>query len=226
MTRPSLVLILAGSLAAGVAAAPGAARAQEPGAAAPDGAKLYGEGRKLIEQGKYDEALQVLEASMQALPSPNTELLVGHAQRQSGKRAAAMETYQRVITSAGARVREGEARFQATLEEAGRWIAVLRAELGEIVVLVRGAPAGAVITIGGVEAAASSDAGVLGARAFREPGELVVAARAPDGRQVERQISVAAGGTAHVDLGMPAPSVAPAVPEAPPPPEALNRKHN
>jgi len=66
------------------------------------------------------------------LPSPNTELLRGHTLRALGRLAEAMESYQRVKREAGAKVRNGEKRYRPSLEEAGRYSAVLETKLGQV----------------------------------------------------------------------------------------------
>lgn len=198
-------------------AAPPAASAPPPGSAAPppatppppaatdeDAIRRFKDGRRLLEEGKFDEALVELRASFEKLPSPNTELLIGHALRLTNRRAEAAMVYRRVIASAGEKVRGGEERFRPTLEEAGRLEATLRAQLVELDVVVSGAPVGTTVVVGADTLEVASDARGVTAKALHEAGPLTVIATAPDGRTVRKDIDTQPGGQAAVLLELPA----------------------
>ena len=189
------------------AAPPAGAPGAPPPAAPPpdeDAIRRFKDGRRLLEEGKFDEALLELRASFEKLPSPNTELLIGHALRLTNRRAEAAMVYRRVIASAGEKVRAGEERFRPTLEEAGRLEATLRAQLVELDVVVSGAPAGTTVAVGADTLEVSSDARGVTAKALHEAGPLTVIATAPDGRTVRKDIDTQPGGQAAVVLDLPA----------------------
>ena len=210
---PSM-LVLALCLVAGSAAA------QPTTADAEKAAKLYGEGRKLLEQGKFEEALSKIEPSLQLFDSPNTELLKAHALRQLGRRIDAMVSYAHVMSAAGERMRAGEKRFQATLEEAGRWSAVLRAELSEVRIVVRNAPADAKVSLGSRAVDVKAQGDELRVQTFAEPGTVELAVRASDGRVATKPATLSPGGTADlaVDFADAKVPVTEPVVEPPPPP--------
>lgn len=187
--------------------APGAAPGTPPAAPPPDedAIRRFKDGRRLLEEGKFDEALTELRASFDKLPSPNTELLIGHALRLTNRRAEAAMVYRRVIASAGEKVRAGEERFRPTLEEAGRLEATLRAQLVELDVVVTGAPAGTTVAIGPDTLEVASDARGVTAKALHEAGPLTVVATAPDGRTIRKDIDTQPGGQTAVVLELPAP---------------------
>lgn len=172
--------------------------------------KLYLHGRTLLSQGKLDEALSELEASVELMPSPNTELLVAHALRQLGRKADAMQHYEHVIADAAARVRQGEKRYQPTLEEAGRWSASLRAELGQLVIVVRAAAQDVRVLVDGAEVKGERDEGarLLRVRRWHDPGKAEVTVRAGEGAELVRTVPVEAGQTADLELEAPRPSAA------------------
>jgi hypothetical protein len=164
------------------------------------GVAKYQEGRKLLADGKASEALVALDASLAALPSPNTKLLRAHALRELGRMGAAMEAYQAVEKEAGERVGAGEARYRATAEEAARWIALLRTQLGQLEITTHGAPPDATLSIGGVGVALNGG----GASAWQRSGPTVVVLRSPDGREKSVDVEVIAGEVTRVALALPA----------------------
>ncbi len=209
--------LLAGAvvLAGGHASAqtPPPAAGAEPAPATPsaeeDAVRRFKEGRRLLEEGKLDEAMVELKASFEAKPSPNTELLIGHALRLSNRRAEAATTYRRVIASAGEKVRAGETRFQATLEEAGRLEASLRAQLVELDIVVTGAPEGSTIAVGADTAPVQSNARGLTAKVLREPGEITIVVTTPDGRTASQSVTATAGGQSSILIEVPAANTPP-----------------
>lgn len=170
-------------------------------------ADLYQKGARLLQDRKPAEALVELDASLALSPGPNTALVRAHALRLLGRRAEAMTAYTEVARDAGDRVRGGDDRARETLADAGRWTALLRAELGEVSVEIGGAPAGLALTIDDRPTTVTRDAdGVARARLWHEPGRARVSARAPGGEERSSTAEVTAGGVASVRLDLaPAP---------------------
>ncbi|NUO49424.1 MAG: tetratricopeptide repeat protein [Polyangiaceae bacterium] len=163
--------------------------------------ELYTEGRDLLTAGKAAEALPKLIESLRLLPSPNTELLIAHAKRELGRRAEALETYERVLANAQNEVARGQDRYKGTLEEAKRWIGSLGGELGTVVV---SAPEGARIDV--ARGDPQSPATFIGSgRAYAEPGEVRVTMTVGD-RTETKTARVGAGTTARVDFSTAAPT--------------------
>lgn len=181
----------------------------QPGSGADEqrAADLYQQGARLLQDRKPAEALVALDASLSLSPSPNTALVRAHALRLLGRRVEAMAAYTAASRDAGERVRAGDEAARPTLADAGRWTALLRAELGEVSVEVAGAPEGLAITIDGEPVPVTRGAdGVARARRWHEPGSAKVSVRPPGGEERSSTAAVPAGDVAAVrlDLGGPA----------------------
>lgn len=184
----ALFVLAALALPAAVASSAHAQRSGAPDASQ-RAVQLYTEGRDLLTAGKAAVALPKLLESLELLPSPNTELLIAHGKRELGRRAEALETYERVQKSAESEVSQGQERYQGTAEEAKRWIATLSRELGTVDVA---APDRARIEIkrGSRDAAATFTGS---GRAYAEPGEVRVTMRL--GERVETKDALVAKAT-------------------------------
>jgi hypothetical protein len=182
---------------------------------------LYEEGSQLLRARRAAEALPRLEESMRLLASPNTELLIAHALRDLSRDVEAMRAYERVVASAGARVRSGEERYRPTLLEAGRWIALERSELAELMVVVVRAAPGTRLEIDGQPVRFEHDAVTSTARyrTWHEPGAVRVAATSPAGVRRETRGELEAGGSGQLRIDLEAESVEPG--PGPPSPAAL-----
>lgn len=178
-------------------------------------AKLYSNGRRHLQAGRPKEALVELDASAELFPSPNTDLLRGHALRALGQRVEAMATYERVVRDAGPSVRAGEGRFEATLEDAGRWVALLKTELGELVIEVRASNPKLVLTVDGEPVATTFDAKarVARARLWREPAVVKIRARGATGIERTAEAQLSAGASESVSLDVTPPRPPPRMPE-------------
>jgi hypothetical protein len=184
-------------------------------------AKYYAQGLEHLKAERFEQALVALEASAKLFPSPNTHLLRGHALRSLGRRVDAMAAYERVVREAGASVRSGDERFQATLADAGRWVAVLRTEIGELAIEVRAPSDKLVLTIDGEPVATSYDknAHVARVRLWHEPGRVKIEARGNTKITRSREVSVVPGGSHPVSLDLmpPRPTPLPLEPSHEPP---------
>jgi hypothetical protein len=172
----ALIVALAGS------AAPRGAAAQPVAPPGEDEAiTRYREGGRLLRIGRPAEALAELDRSAALHPSPNTDLLRAHALRALEREPEAMAVYERVVVEAGALVRAGEERFVPTVEDAGKWIALLKAQLASLDLVLEDAPQGAKLEVAGVSVAASLVDGALRAVVWQRPGAVVVTVRGPAG---------------------------------------------
>ncbi len=181
-----------------------ATAAKAPTAAETEAETRYAEGLTLLQSGKAAEALEAFDASARAFPSPNTELVRGHALRALDRKVDAMNAYESVVRDAGARVRGGDARFEATLADAGTWIAFLRPELGELSVVVRDQDGRATIEIDGAAARTVHDpvSSTSRARLWHAPGSATVTVESTLGGRRERSVEIVAGDGAVVDFDL------------------------
>jgi len=163
---------------------------------------LYEQGNQLLQHGNPAAGLPLLEESMELLPSPNTELLVGHALRQLGRKARAYERYVHVRGAARARLEAGEARFGPTVKDAERWITALTPEIGELSVTATDVPADSALYVEGrrVEWLTGSSKTVRSARSYEEPGRLHVELRAKGEVLRRAEVDLTKGATRAVTL--------------------------
>jgi hypothetical protein len=177
----------------------------------------YAEGLRLLQAGDAERALVELETSAKLISSPNTDLLRGHALRELGRRVDAMIVYEAVVRDAGARVRAGETRYEATLADAGRWVASLRNQLAELVLELR---VGKKSFSAKVDAkpirlpAADPSTGIARVRLCREPGSARIRARLGSGSEHRSDVEISAGTSQTVSLDL-MPATAPRARPAP-----------
>ena len=94
LTPFALTLALSGGLAAGPAQAMGSSDSESAKAVNPD----YAAGRQLVEDGKYAEAIPLLEKAV-AADAKNADALnyLGYSNRQLGNHDAALDHYQAAL---------------------------------------------------------------------------------------------------------------------------------
>lgn len=196
--------LLVSSGAAGQPATPpaGAAEPAPLQGAEREALEHYQRGRRLLDEERPADALAAFDASLLLLPSANTELMKAHAVRSLGRRGEALALYLQVMGSAGARVRAGEERFRPTLAEAGRWAAILRAELGELTIDLSQAPADVTLTIDAVTVETTTDraSGTRRAHVWLEPRRVRVVAATPAGAQRTGTVDLEPGGARALTL--------------------------
>ena len=158
----------------------------------------YTRGRSLLEKHHASEALIDLEASFSERPSPNSKLLVAHAQRELGRNAAAHASYRQARTLAAHAIASGETRYQETESEAAHWEATLELSLARLTVR---APRGASAHLSDgtlVELRGSGDR--IAGELWLDPQRVLVFIDAPSQPRAERWIDLAPGKTATVEL--------------------------
>jgi len=164
----------------------------------------YKQGRALIEKKQYEEALQELTASYEMLDSPNTLLLMAHAERELGRETKAAALYEKVIADAKDRVAKGEDRFGKTAADAQEWLDKLSQRLGKITVSIRGASEGTTVRIDGkaVDATRSSDDTMKVDAVWWPAGTVKVEASTVDGAARSMSVEIPRGGPATVALDL------------------------
>jgi hypothetical protein len=177
------------------AARPAAAQPTKDATANQHAVELYAEGRNLIEAGRPADALPKLVASLAALPSPNTELLIAHAHRELGHRATALRTYEHVAESAGREVANGVDKYKDALAEARRWKTDLEPQVGAVI--IDGTRALTVEVLSPGDPARVPAKG--GEKVWVDPGDVLV--RTTGAAREEKHVTVARGAVAHVAFG-------------------------
>ncbi len=163
----------------------------------------YKQGRALIEKKDYEGALRELTASYALLDSPNTLLLMAHAQRELGREAEAAALYEKVVQEAKDRALAGEQRFVKTGEDAQGWVDRLSKRLGKITVRVNEAPDGTKVTVDGESVDAQQQDGTLKVESlWWKAGTVRVEASPPGGETQAVTVEVLPGEVASATLDL------------------------
>jgi Tfp pilus assembly protein PilF len=184
------------------------ARAQPaPSASAVERADAaFDEGRELFDQGRFKEACEKFDLSMQLDPSPGTLLNLGNCHEPQGELAQALALFERALSDA---LKSTDAKRRELWTKAARErIAALQGRLPHLV--VRGLPEGGALTLDGEPIEAS-------APTRRNPGKYLLAVTAPGKRRFERSLELAAGQRLELELPALEAEAAPAPTLTPPP---------
>ncbi len=201
---PLLAALL--TCACAVALPVGSARAQEVTTAEADAA--FEEGRRLFEQGRFYEACQKFELSMQLDPSPGTLLNLGNCYEPQGQLLRALATFERAL--ADGEKSEDPRRRKIWTAAARERIAALS---GRIPVLVLGdVPAGGEVRLDGKVVDDPNQPMRI------DPGRHLLRVSAPGKKTFVRDFTIEQGRRLELLLPEPPPlPVVEAVPEPPPP---------
>jgi hypothetical protein len=205
-----------GVLAALLVAAPLGARAQEQDTGA--GIRAFDEGRRALDEGRFEDALYAFQRSHALLPSPNSRLMAARSLRALGRLVEAREELWRAQAEAAARV-EAEPRYQAALLAAESESAELDAVLARVRLRVEGASAPYVVRAN----ERTVDLEALGGSFWVAPGRVHVEVASTDDRVGSATLDAQAGQALELSVtlahaaraGAPAPAIA--MPTAPSP---------
>jgi hypothetical protein len=166
--------------------------------------KSFQRGAQALSAGKLDDAVAEFERSLGAVDSPNTRLMLARALVKLGRPVQAFREFERTMASAE-QAAQVDKKYASAGEAARADVADVRSQVGLVTVRVSGA------------ADSLSVAGESVAREAWErpiavaPGKVRVVLTSAQGEAV-REIEVAAGGSAEVEIAPPAAAApAPAV---------------
>ena len=185
------------ALSLGVPAAAQAPAPAAPAPAAPDASAVeradaaFEEGRELFAQGRFKEACDKFERSMQLDPSPGTLLNLGNCYEPQGDMVRALATFEQAL--AEAQHTSDPRRKELWSDAARERIASLSQRVPQL--SVRGAPAGARVAIDG-EVLDPAQGGALRIN----PGRHRVEVSAPGKRTFTRDLDVASGQRLAIDV--------------------------
>jgi serine/threonine-protein kinase len=165
---------------------------------------LFKEGKAFMKKGKYVEACAKFEASLALVPGVGTRLNLGDCLERLGKTASAWAVYRDAEMAAADR-----ASAEYKLREAKKRTARLEARLSRLTVTL--APGADVAGLEVERDGTRMQQVVLGNAIPLDPGEHVVAARAPGRQPWQQRVEVQDRATVTVEI----PALEPA--EAPPP---------
>jgi len=169
-------------------------------------AAQFNEAQKLFDQGKHEEALALFRRAYEASKSPNARFMIARSLRALGKLT---EAYDELVATKreAADKAQAEAKYVATRDAAAAEMAQIDPSIGKLTVALT-EPEGAEVTVNGASIAADR----LGQPVPVEPGNLVVTAKSPDGRTVERRERVDAGQSKTLFLAFPSRATEPVAP--------------
>jgi hypothetical protein len=211
---------------------PGSAAAQEPTAAPASSAErtsasnreradaAFNEGRDLFDQGRFREACEKFEVSLQLDPSPGTLLNLGNCYEPQNDLVRALDTFERAFSDA--QKSSDPQRKELWSNAARERIASLTARVPQL--SIRGAQPGTSIAIDGKPV----EAGVMRIN----PGHHTLQASAPGKRSLQQDFEIAA--TQRLAINLPpldpeptasAPEPGPVLTEPPPPAEPAEPRY-
>jgi hypothetical protein len=187
--RPTRIVPAVLLLAAAVALAPDAMAGKASSKAAADA--LFREGVSLADSGKFADAAAKFKASYELDPARGTLQGMAMAEERAGKLLEAYTHFNELADQAQ------QAGDQSRLDIAKDRLETLRKRLADLtVVLGAGVPSGTEVTVDGDALPAEAAGSALPIN----PGTHRVEARAPDGRQFSRTITLAEAGHATVNV--------------------------
>jgi hypothetical protein len=157
--------------------------------------KKLGEGSKLLEKGKLEQAVARLRESHDIVASPKATLMIAKALRNGGDLLAARAEYRQALEEAEAAVRVDD-KYQATLDAIKKDLDDIDSVLGKLTIKLVHAPQGTEVTVDGEPV----DTAKLGEPQLVTAGTITVLATAPDGSVSKKSVTVRAGQSTSVEL--------------------------
>ncbi len=168
-------------------------------------ADLYEQARQAYDAGELENARAKIEASIAAMPSPNSELLLGHILRALGHKVDAILAYERAAAGAKARVVQGQSRFEPTVAEASKWSGLLGASLAALEIELVGDGPQATVRVGQTSyVLRPAPQGPASMSLWLEPGDVAIEVVRGEQRTT-RSLSLAAGSSQQLSFELAAP---------------------
>lgn len=211
IARRALAACVIASLLAPAARASAEDKPKDPAAAE----VLYHRGRALVGEGNWAEGCPKFQASMELNPAPSTLINIAMCHEHEGKLGQAIADYRRALQLNQDTL--GSKRKKDLEKVATDGIAALEPRLARVRVVLKERPEGTRVTRDGQELPLPT----LGEEIPLDPGEHAFEAWAPGFRKADKQVKLAEGEAATVELVLvPAP---PGEDKAPPPPPPMGK---
>ncbi len=172
----------------------------------------------LFDAKRYGEAITAYRASYEIVASPNSRLMIGRSLVALGRLDEAYAELLGAVDDAKAAAAADE-KYQSTLQAAQTELTNLEAKVGHLEIALGAGLEGAKVSVGSRALAPSDLVGPI----VVAPGKLTVTATTSDGRSTRREVEVAPGASAKVELTLertPSAAVAPPPQAAPVTPSA------
>ena len=171
--------------------------------------KSYQRGAEAFAAGELDKALEEFKRSLDVVSSPNSRLMLARTLAKLGRTADAYAELEQTVTDAEAAA-QIDKKYASTVDAARAELAEVRSQVGLVSVRVSGSTGDDSLSVGGRAIEQTSWDRPVAVM----PGKVRVVLRTAKG-ETARDVDVAAGGSATVELAPPAPQ---AKPVAEPPP--------
>lgn len=197
------ILLIAGTALAAGASVTAATPAQKS-----EAGKSFKRGAEALEDGKLENAVTEFRRSLDVVDSPNTRLMLARTLAKLSRPVEAYRELELTVTAAE-QAAQTDKKYATAADAARTESAEVRSQIGLVTVKVSGAENGDALSVGGetVERAAwERPIAVV-------PGKVRVVLKSARG-EVTREVDVAAGGSADVEIAPQAPPAASAPVEA------------
>ncbi|MDC3954956.1 PEGA domain-containing protein [Polyangium jinanense] len=198
-----------------VSACPGRALGQDQPRDPAAAEALYMSGRKLVNDGNWDEGCAKFQASMELNPAASTLINIAKCREHEGKLAQAVVDYRRALQLNQDTL--GEERKKQLEQVAKEGIEALEPRLARVELVVNTRPEGLEVVRDGIRLPLAA----LGETIPLDPGKHMFEASAPGYEKIEKPVELAEGQKATVELALvPAtttPKKAPSPPDKPKP---------
>jgi hypothetical protein len=194
--------ILCAGLAAQATPLPALAQGPTEASAMVEARKLFAQGSAFYLAGKYADALEVLKASRDLVPSPNSELVIARCLRELGRLVEAQEMFASAEVEARRRAAEGTQKYEKTANSASTEGAAVRALLGTLRIRIEGVQANTKLEIDGLPSSIPVDGDVV---VWHTPGDVAVSVRTSTGAEQKQVATLRAGAAITMSFAAPQP---------------------
>jgi hypothetical protein len=205
LVGPALALVLAATSAHGAGAGVGTATDEQKAEAG----KSYQRGADAFAAGELEKALEEFQRSLDVVSSPNSRLMLARTLAKLGRNAEAYAQLEQTVADAEAAA-QIDKKYASTVDAARGELADLKPLVGLVTVRVSESTSDDSLSVGGREIEPANWERPVAVA----PGKVRVVLRTANGETV-REVDVAAGASAAVEIAPPPPKAKP-VTEPPP----------
>lgn len=159
----------------------------------------FKEAKKLYDEGKYEDALQLFQLAWEHSHSPNARLYIARSFKELGKIKPAYDEFRGTLRDATERIAE-DPKYEGTQSAAAAELVLLEPKIGHLIVsLDPGDAKDPKVTLNGEPFPSVSWGSVV----TMLPGKMTIVASAPGKQDVVREVDLAGGKTEAVALYFP-----------------------
>jgi hypothetical protein len=157
--------------------------------------KMLSEGKRLVKQGKFEQAIRRFREAHDIVKSPDATLMIAAVHRDTGDLLTARAEYRQALEEAKAAA-EVDPKYRTMVDSIRKDLDGIDGVIGKLEVKLVHAPSGTTVTIDGEPI----DTATLREAQLVMPGSITVLATAPDGSVSRKIVTVNAGQSTSVEL--------------------------